>query len=253
MGGSDIVLEVEDVKKSFGDVEALKGVSLTVRAGEFVALLGPNGAGKSTLLQLLTGLFSPDAGRIEVLGRDMVREATAALADIGVVFQQQTLDLELSVQANLLYHADLHGMSRHLAKERIARSLEHYQLKPNIQTRTLSGGNRRRVELSRALLHDPRILLMDEATVGLDPTSRRDLLEDMFRLKSEENLGILWTTHLIDEVEKADRVIMLEKGRVLFDGSPTELLEGAGGGDLTAAVMAMLKGPARGQIQPAGR
>jgi len=243
-GGAEIggvVLKVDDVVKSYGEVKALRGVSLEVRSGEFVALLGPNGAGKSTLLQLLTGLFSPDAGRVEVLGHDIARDATRALAGIGVVFQQQTLDLELSVKANLLYHADLHGISRKVARQRVAEGMAHYGLKPKDRVRALSGGNRRRVELARALVHRPKVLLMDEATVGLDPNSRRDLLEEMTRLKTEEHLGILWTTHLIDEIENADRIIMLDRGRVLYEGTTKALLEQSGSNDLAATLMSMME------------
>jgi ABC-2 type transport system ATP-binding protein len=191
---------------------------------------------------LLTGLFSPDEGNIEVLGHDLRRNATRALAGIGVVFQQQTLDLELSVRANLTFHADLHGLSRKVARERIAASLDHYGLsdRANAPARTLSGGNRRRLELARALLHDPRVLLMDEATVGLDPSSRRDILAEMVRLKTERHLGILWTTHLIDEVVEADRLIILRRGEILFDGTWQGLLEREGSDDLTATLIGVM-------------
>lgn len=247
------VLAVEAVSKSFGDIHALRALSLSIQAGEFVALLGPNGAGKSTLLQLLTGLFSPDAGRISVLGHDLSRHATRALADIGVVFQQQTLDLELSVRANLLFHADLHGIPRPVAKARVAQALETYGLVERARTRVraLSGGNRRRVELARALMHEPRVLLMDEATVGLDPNSRQSLLEEMVRLKTERRLGILWATHLIDEVEYADRMIMLNKGEIVFEGTPQALLERENASDLTATVTDLL-GQSDPTLEPAG-
>ncbi|RDE09328.1 ABC transporter ATP-binding protein [Pelagibacterium lacus] len=247
MSHFETALLVENVSKSYGEVKALQDVSLSVRRGEFVALLGPNGAGKSTLLQLLTGLFVPDSGHIAVLGKDMSRQATQALADIGVVFQQQTLDLELTVRANLLFHADLHGLGRALARERIAAILEEYGLSDvaSARARTLSGGNRRRVELARARLHRPSVLLMDEATVGLDPNSRRALLEEVKRLTTEERISVLWTTHLIDEVQHADRMVMLDKGRVIYDGTAAALLEREGSDDLTQTILAMMggKGP----------
>jgi ABC-2 type transport system ATP-binding protein len=240
--GAQPVLVVEHVAKSYGSVRALDDVSLTVRAGEFVAVLGPNGAGKSTLLQLLTGLFSPDRGRIIVLGHDLRHDAVRALAGIGVVFQQQTLDLELSVRANLQFHADLHGLSRRVAHQRIGVALERYGLtdRRRSRARTLSGGNRRRLELARALLHKPHVLFMDEATVGLDPGSRRDILEEMVRLKQTENIGVLWTTHLIDEVDYADRLIILRQGHVLFDGTQRGLLEREGSNDFAATVISMM-------------
>ena len=242
MDASTPVLEVHDLQKAYGSVKALAGVNLTVRAGEFVALLGSNGAGKSTLLQMLAGLFSPDSGRIMVLGHDLTKSAVKALARIGVVFQQPTLDLELTVRANLFYHADLHGLPRRVARQRIAWALERFGLSDRAgdRARVLSGGSRRRIELARALLHKPHVLLMDEATVGLDPASRRDILDDIMKLKKDENIGVLWTTHLVDEIEYADRLIILRRGRVLFDGSPKGLLEKGGKGDLLSTVIEMM-------------
>jgi len=219
------ILSVTNLEKSYGKTKALRGVSLSVGEGEFVALLGQNGAGKSTLLQLLTGLFSPDAGTVNVLGHDLQRDAITALKGIGVVFQQPTLDMELTVTANLLFHTDLHGIDRTTARARIKEALAQFGLAERAKDRVkaLSGGNRRRVELARALLHLPRVLFMDEATVGLDPGSRRDLVAHIQRLKAERRLGILWTTHLVDEAEQADRLIVLHRGRILFDGTPDGL------------------------------
>jgi ABC-2 type transport system ATP-binding protein len=222
-----VVLSASAVKKSYGAVQALSGVDLHVDRGEFVVLLGLNGAGKSTLIQLLTGLFSPDFGALSVFGFDLRRNPTAALAQIGVVFQQPTVDLELSVRANLLFHTDLHGMSRREARPKVAAALERFGLaaRAGDSVRALSGGNRRRVELARALLHSPRLLLMDEATVGLDPASRRDILDHIHRLRSEQGLAVLWTTHLVDEAERADRIVVLHQGAVLHDGTAQSLME----------------------------
>jgi len=216
---------VEGLRKSYGSTLALDGVTIEVREGEFVALLGPNRAGKSTLLQLLTGLFAPDEGTIRILSQDIRSHLTGALAQLGVVFQQPTLDLELTVEANLRYHADLHGLPRSQARRRIEELLERFDLidRRRDRARTLSGGNRRRVELARSLLHEPRLLLMDEATVGLDPASRKDILNRILQMKTGGELGVLWTTHLVDEVEEADRVVVLHRGRVLFQGPPAEL------------------------------
>ena len=237
-------LVVEDVVKTYGPIRALDCVSFSASAGEFVALLGPNGAGKTTLFQLLSGLFVPDSGRIGVMGHDMRRDAVPALAMLGIVFQQPTLDLELSVTANLLFHAGLHGIPRAVAKERIAAALSRAGLGDRAHERAaqLSGGNRRRVELVRALLHEPRVLLMDEPTIGLDPASRGELRQLMLRMRAERAVAVLWATHLCDEVADADRVIVLHHGKVLADVSPAELLARTGKATVEEAFLA-LTGP----------
>jgi ABC-2 type transport system ATP-binding protein len=235
--GMNDALRCRDVRKRFGATKALAGVTLDVAAGELVALLGPNGAGKSTLFQILTGLFVADEGEVQVLGCDMRTQPVAALARLGVVFQQMALDLNLSVAANLLFHADLHGMSRRRSRERIDALLAHFSLGElaGRRTRELSGGNRRKVELLRALLHEPRLLLMDEATVGLDPASRAQLLDEVVRLSRCDGLGVLWATHLVEEAARADRVIVLDKGVVRFDGPPAQLRNQQGLDSLEAA------------------
>jgi ABC-2 type transport system ATP-binding protein len=222
-------LLLDDVVKTYGAVRAVDGVSLRARAGEFVALLGPNGAGKSTLFQLLSGLFVPDSGRIAVMGHDMRRDPVPALAQIGIVFQQPTLDLELTVMGNLLFHAGLHGIPRAVAKARIDKELARLGLAGQAHRKTaqLSGGNRRRVELARALMHAPRLLLMDEPTVGLDPASRGDLRKLILELRAERSVAVLWATHLCDEVTDADRVVVLHRGKVLADTTPAGLVESA--------------------------
>jgi len=222
---SRAVLEVRRVSKAYGNVKALDQVDLELQEGEFVALLGPNGAGKTTLFQLLTGLFVPDDGEIRIQGHDIRRSPVRALAGIGVVFQQPTLDLDLSVRANLVYHCRLHGIPRALAKRRIVEELERLGLMERAAdlARTLSGGNRRKVEVARALLHNPAILLMDEATVGLDPASRASLVEYVGKLCVERGISVLWATHLVDEAELAHRVLMLHHGKLVAEGSPDAL------------------------------
>ena len=235
-------LEVRDVSKSYGaPPKALDEVSLTVAGGEFVGLLGPNGAGKTTLFQILSGLFVADSGSVHVLGHDMRHAATAALAGIGVVFQQPTLDLDLSVRANLRFSARMHGMPGRLRRERIEAELERLELIENADrpARTLSGGNRRRLELARALVHEPSVLLMDEATVGLDPASRRHLLDYVLTLRRERSVGVLWATHLVDEVERADRVVILHRGQILDAGPPAEIVTRAGAPGIGEAFLAM--------------
>jgi ABC-2 type transport system ATP-binding protein len=242
--GSAPALLLEDVVKSYGPIRAVNGVSLVAKAGEFIALLGPNGAGKSTLFQLLSGLFVPDGGRIEVMGHDMSRKPVPALARLGIVFQQPTLDLELSVTANLMFHAGLHGIPRAIAKPRIEAELARLGLADRAHDKAaqLSGGNRRRVELARALLHEPRVLLMDEPTVGLDPQSRSDLIKLMLAMRRERAVAVLWATHLCDEVVDADRVVVLHKGKVLADTPPAKLVAEAGTATVEQAFLAMTGG-----------
>jgi ABC-2 type transport system ATP-binding protein len=234
-------LLLDNVVKTYGPIRAVDGVSLKAEPGEFIALLGPNGAGKTTLFQLLSGLFVADSGRIEVMGHDMSRDPVPALARLGIVFQQPTLDLELSVTGNLMFHAGLHGIRRADAEARIAKELARLDLAERAHDKTaqLSGGNRRRVELARALLHEPRLLLMDEATVGLDPQSRSDLIKLMLTMRAERSVAVLWATHLCDEVGDADRVIVLHRGKVLADTTPAELIAKAGAETIEAAFLAM--------------
>ena len=242
VAAGEVLLSVRGVSKSYGARPALKGVDLEVRAGEFVALLGPNGAGKSTLFQLLTGLFNADAGEVRVCGQNMRVAPVRALGRIGVVFQQMTLDMDLSVEANLVFHARLHGIGGAQAKARIADALARLGLaeRRGDRVRELSGGNRRKVELARALVHQPSVLLMDEATVGLDPASRRHLLDEVLGLRAS-GVGVLWASHLVDEAEAADRVLVLHKGELLAQGTPAELVAASGCATLAEAFLKMTR------------
>jgi ABC-2 type transport system ATP-binding protein len=230
-------LAVRGLVKRYGARAALDGVSFELPRAQFVALLGPNGAGKSTLFQVLTGLFVADQGDVEVGGRSMQRSAVAALRDIGVVFQQMSLDLDLSVERNLRFHADLHGLPRSVASERLTAGCKALGIDGDLarSVRELSGGTRRKVELVRALLHQPRVLLMDEPTVGLDPKSRRDLMGAIRADVAARSSSVLWATHLVEEAEAADRVIVLHKGKLLADGTPQAVAAALGGERLEAA------------------
>lgn len=231
------MLQVAGLTKRYGDRTALDSLTLALPQGQFVALLGPNGAGKSTLFQLLTGLFAPTAGEIRIANFDLRSRACAALAQIGVVFQQLSLDLDLSVRRNLKLQADLHGLPAKVARERIEHGCERLGLTPDLDrtVRELSGGNRRKVELVRAGLHKPSVLLMDEATVGLDPKSRRELLGALHADVSERRCTVLWATHWVEEAQGADRVLVLHKGRLLADGTPAEVTASLGGNTLEDA------------------
>ncbi|HEY6511784.1 MAG TPA: ABC transporter ATP-binding protein [Burkholderiaceae bacterium] len=237
MNSPEPALHVQGLSKHYGERAALDDVSLTLQPASFVVLLGPNGAGKSTLFQLLTGLFVPDTGSIDVVSLSMRHAATRALRHIGVVFQQMSLDLDLSVRANLRFHADLHGLPRSVADARIAQACQEAGLGDDLDraTRELSGGNRRKVELVRALLHQPALLLMDEPTVGLDPKSRRDLLATVRADIAARGTTVLWATHLVEEAVQADRVLVLHRGRLLADGPASEVTATLGGGTLEEA------------------
>lgn len=224
------LLEVDGLAYSFGRKFALRDVSFSVARGEFCVLLGPNGAGKTTLISLLTRLYESRTGSIRIAGHDLRSESTRALARIGVVFQQPTLDLDLTVRQNLHYHAALHGLSRRHAVARIAEELTRFDMLERMgeKVRSLNGGHRRRVELARALLHQPGFLLLDEPTVGLDVPSRRAIVEYTHRLCRETDIAVLWATHLIDEVFDGDRIVMLHNGDVVARGSVEEVNAAAG-------------------------
>lgn len=234
------MLQIDGLSKRYGKQPALRSVSLALAAGSFVALLGPNGAGKSTLFQVLTGLFAADEGDVQVAGHSLRTAATRALRHIGVVFQQMSLDLDLSVRRNLLFQADLQGLPRTLANERIASDTARLGLDKDLdrKVRELSGGNRRKVELVRANLHRPAVLLMDEATVGLDPKSRQDLLAALHADVRERGTCVLWATHWVEEAQGADRVLVLHKGAVLADGTPAEVTQTLGQPTLEAGFIA---------------
>ena len=230
-------LAVEGVSHSFGPRQALDDVSFTIAPGQFTVLLGQNGAGKTTLFSLVTRLYNNRSGSIRVFGHDVRQDSSEALARIGAVFQQRTLDLDLTVAQNLLYHASLHGIARGVAKERIETELTRLELidRKGDKVRQLSGGQLRRVEIARALIHRPRLLLLDEPTVGLDIGSRQSILDHVRKLVADDNLGMLWATHLIDEIVPGNHVVVLHQGKVLADGPVEEVVHEAGAADIGEA------------------
>jgi ABC-2 type transport system ATP-binding protein len=232
-------LVVRGVSHRFGPTLALDNVSLAVLRGAFVVLLGPNGAGKSTLFALITRLYDSVSGEIRILGHDVRRRPMAALQRLGVVFQSRSLDTDLSVLQNLTYHAALHGIGRRQGREGALQALEKVGLadRADAKVRTLSGGQARRVEIARALLHDPALLLLDEATVGLDVASRESVLAIVRGLVRDQRVGVLWATHLVDEVAGDDHVVLLHKGRVRFAGRVPELLAAAQEKSMRSAFM----------------
>lgn len=222
-------LDVQGVTHSYGKKTALNDISFSLDKGTFCALLGPNGAGKSTLFSILTRLIVADAGEITVAGHSLGREPGKALAKIGVVFQQPTLDLDLTVSRNLKYFAALHGISGRDAERRIAASLARVNMgeRRGEKVRALNGGHRRRMEIARALIHDPAVLLLDEPTVGLDAETRGSITDHVHDLASEQGLTVLWATHLVDEVRPSDHLVVLHRGTIRAAGNAAEITSGS--------------------------
>ena len=220
-------LEIKNVTHKFGKFRALNNVSVSISAGDFTVLLGLNGAGKTTLYSLITRLYNNNTGSIKIHNFNVRENSSNALKKIGVVFQQPTLDLDLSVEENLYYHASLHGISTADAKLRINEEIGRIDLieKLKNKVRSLSGGQRRRVEIARSLLHKPKLLLLDEPTVGLDIGSRQMILKHVKLLCKKGELAVLWATHLIDEIDKGEKVIVIDKGQILESGDVTKIIK----------------------------
>ncbi len=221
---TETCVRLTDVSYAYGAKQALSNVSFDIAAGRFCALLGPNGAGKSTLFALLTRLFVSKTGQIEVAGHDLARDPRAALSKIGVVFQQSTIDLDLSVRRNLRYFCALHGISGADAERRIDAALDRLDMRERAgeKARALNGGHRRRMEIARALLHDPAVLLLDEPTVGLDAASRAGITGYVHDLTAT-GIGVLWATHLVDEVRDDDQLVILHQGQILAQGQTQDI------------------------------
>lgn len=231
-------LSVEHVSFSYGKRVALDDVSLTVERGAFCGLLGPNGAGKSTLFALMTRLFISRRGGITIAGVDLAAEPRKALGRMGVVFQQMTLDLDLTVCRNLTYFAALHGISGRAAQKSVDEALERLGMRERAgeRARDLNGGHRRRAEIARALVHRPEVLLLDEPTVGLDAQSRRSITKHVHELCAASGMTVLWATHLVDEVLDDDDLVILHRGRVLAHGQAKHV---AGSRSVAEAFLAM--------------
>ena len=240
-------LDIRRVSYSYGKRQALDDVSFAVAPASFTMLLGLNGAGKSTLFSLVTRLYATRQGAIQIYGRDVAREPGAALARLGVVFQSRALDADISVEQNLLYHAALHGIGGAEARARLRQCLGRVELVDRMRDKVshLSGGQCRRVELARALLHRPKLLLLDEPTVGLDVKARAAILKHVRALVEEEGVGVLWATHLIDEASPGDDIVVLHKG-LLRGCGPAKALMAETGEPTLAGVFAKLANDGRG-------
>ncbi len=221
-------LAIRNVSYSYAGKPALDRIGFEVARGRFTALLGPNGAGKTTLFSLICRLFKISDGSISIAGHDISEASVKALKHVGIVFQQPTLDLDLTVRQNLHYFAALRGISRTRASSRIAAELQRLDLSDSAGTtvRKLNGGHRRRVELARALLHEPDLLLLDEPTVGLDVPTRRHFVDYVHSLAADRKVAILWATHLIDEVDTGnDDLVVLNRGCMVAGAPAREVIE----------------------------
>jgi ABC-2 type transport system ATP-binding protein len=226
----DLAVEVRGLVKRFGDVEAVRGIDLDVAAGETFGFLGPNGAGKSTTIAMLCTLLRPDAGSARVAGHDVMSERDDVRRNIGLVFQDPTLDGYLSAEQNLRFHAELYGVPKALVPERMRLVLEMVGLWDRRESlvQTYSGGMKRRLEIARGLLHAPRVLFLDEPTVGLDPQTRSSIWRYIEELKAVEDITIFLTTHYMDEAEHCDRIAIIDQGRIIALDTPEALKASVG-------------------------
>ncbi|MET0389467.1 MAG: ATP-binding cassette domain-containing protein [Polyangiales bacterium] len=234
----ETLLEISGLSHRFGDVRVLEGLHFQVARGEIFGLLGPNGCGKSTTLRVLTGLLVPDAGELRLLGQNVAPGGRALRQRMGVVFQAPSLDQRLSVRENLQLTAALQRLPKPLAEQRVTQALEHAQLTDRAAhlVKTLSGGMRRRLELARALLHEPELLLLDEPTTGLDEPSFRRTWQRILELRERAQLSVLLTTHRAEEAALCDRVAILDQGKLIALDTPEALIAGVAGDVLTLEV-----------------
>ena len=220
-------LTIKTLNHNFGSLKALDNVDITLNEGDYAILLGLNGAGKSTLFSLITRLYDNQTGLIEIFSNNVKKNPTKALANIGVVFQQPTVDLDLTVEQNLQYHASLHGMRKKFALDNALTELKRQNMEDILKKkiRELSGGQKRRVEIVRALMHNPKLLLLDEPTTGVDIESRKLIVKHVKSLCKEKKLAVLWATHLIDEVDQDGKLIVLHQGKVLANNLVKNILK----------------------------
>jgi ABC-2 type transport system ATP-binding protein len=224
------VIEVQELRKKFGEFEAVRGVSFEVEPGEVFGFLGPNGAGKTTTINMLCTLAKPTSGSARVAGHDVVRERDDVRRNIGLVFQDPTLDGYLTAEQNLRLHAELYGVEQALVPARMKQMLEMVGLweRRDSTVMTFSGGMRRRLEIARGLMHSPRVLFLDEPTIGLDPQTRSSIWSYIRQLREREEITIFMTTHYMDEAEYCDRIAIMDHGEIVALDSPETLKAGIG-------------------------
>jgi ABC-2 type transport system ATP-binding protein len=236
------MIHVENLAKSYGEVKAVDGISFHVQPGEIFAFLGPNGAGKTTTIQMLTTLVRPTSGAMRLDGIDPQVNALDARRRFGIVFQDPSLDGELTADENLELHGVLYGVSRHVRRERIEMLLKLFELwdRKDAFVKTFSGGMKRRLEIARGFLHTPKILFLDEPTLGLDPQSRNQLWTHVKNLNDSEKVTVFLTTHYMDEAERvAHRIAIIDHGKIVAQGTAAELKAQTGADSLEAAFLAL--------------
>jgi ABC-2 type transport system ATP-binding protein len=232
------VIEVSGLVKRYGELEAVRGIDLLVETGEVFGFLGPNGAGKTTTISILCTLLRPTAGEARVAGIDVARDPAAVRSRIGLVFQDPSLDDQLTARENLDLHGRIYGVPGALRRQRIDELLEVVELKDRAASlvRTFSGGMKRRLEIARGVLHHPQILFLDEPTLGLDPQTRKHIWDYLNELRRREGVTLFMTTHYMDEAEFCDRIAIIDQGRIVALGTPTELKGRIGGDVITLQV-----------------
>ena len=234
---ADATILATQLVKRYGEVEAVRGIDLSVARGEIFGFLGPNGAGKSTTISILCTLLRPTGGQATVAGFDVLRDPGAVRSRIGLVFQDSALDEQLTARENLEFHAFLYNVPREVRKERVAEVLAMVELTDRASSKvlTFSGGMKRRLEIARGILHSPEVLFLDEPTRGLDPQTRRHIWDYLLELRRREGITIFMTTHYMDEAEYCDRIAIIDTGRIVALGTPDELKAGVGGDVITIA------------------
>lgn len=222
---NNYIIEIDDLVKSYGPLLAVNHISLKVKRGSLFAFLGVNGAGKSTTINIIASILKKDSGYINIDGHDLDKEAEKIKSEIGIVFQTSVLDELLTVEENLRIRAKFYGLDKEKTNERIKRITEMLELEPILKrpVKRLSGGQKRRVDIARSIIHEPRILILDEPTTGLDPKTRIDVWKLINDIRARTNMTVFLTTHYLEEAEKATYVTIMDKGKIIAEGTPNEL------------------------------
>jgi ABC-2 type transport system ATP-binding protein len=239
---SDYIIEVRNLVKKFDSITAVDDISFKVKRGEVFAFLGPNGAGKSTTIKILTTLLNPTKGTISLNGFDVLKEKNKVRDSFGIVFQEASVDEELTARENMEFHAVLYKIPKQERKEKIDTLLKFIGLDEwgDVFVKKFSGGMKRRLEIARGLLHHPKVLFLDEPSLGLDPQTRTQIWEHIMKLNKERQMTVFLTTHYIEEAEKmADRVAIIDHGKIIKRGTPEEIMKDTGSDSLEGAFLAL--------------